>query len=1485
MIVTSRHRNTLHFLHRILYAFCLIVLLCKQDIVHSQTSVSRLVQVTVEFRPSSTPQSMRSALTELSSRRGVQRVQQFSSLFSTDFSQKNSVLLSRTKNSPSVLSALSRLNGYVTIGFADSAAAQEFIQEFRQRNDVASVEINKIHSIETTTNISQNSSSTVSARSTNSLESASDERMSEQWALDKIEAEGAWKVASGKNVIIGVVDTGTDIFHPDLKNQLWINSAEDINRSGKFEPWSSKEVRNGITGDIDGIDQDGNGLIDDVSGWNFVDQMTANAGNWSGRDANILDEQGHGTSVAGVIAAEKENGGICGLAYNARIMTLKAFDATGNAEDDDIAAAIIYGALSGCSVINCSFGDIYFSPIVRDAISAATSLGCFVVASSGNRGGVRRHFPSNYNDVTAIGATTRDDRLAIFSTYGSMVSLVAPGSEILTTANGGGYRFIGGTSFSSPYVAATAALLLEKNPSLSPVEVRAILQETTDDLGEKGWDEIYANGRLNARKAVERVGAGICTIERPADEIEREVGSSTVVIGSAISPIFSSWSLAIGAGESPTAWKFIRENVALQIHNDTLAVLTDSAFSDGINTLRLIMTLTNGRTIERRSRIVSVSGLPRFTAVSGNSCWYNNERAFLVTAALNRPVQLILSIYNSTNTRSRITLAASDRRTQTVWQLITANDIRSLLPDSLSVESLRCEVLAVSSNSDTIRRTINVDFSREAFPQDGFASTSYSLPSGWILDKPINLYNSTTATVVMNTYDASGNFTDLTCYQFAGSNFSKKDSLAGAWIPRGTGDSNGDGIPELFVQSTGKSKLFQQGTGSTSPFSSLIFDKSASEDTWASAMADIDGDGKEELVTRTNSSEIVVWKFRDGRYSVLDTIRNTTQSEAIAGANRLSSLSVAVADFDGDGLQELAFGDDDGDLTVVKFRNGKFEQTFSREFLGGVSSPFIRAVDVDGDGRKELLYAVQSNLDENIVREYDAPVWKCYLFRATSVGSWDIIWQEQFYGVRPLTPFRCGLGSGNINGQTGEEFALFLFPNAYFYTWNGSAIVPTWYYPSAVANTMCVADFNQNGVKDFGFCTGNIVQFFEKTTPSNTLLAPVSIRPLVLNAQEISLSWRSSPFVSKPSGYNVYQGILKDDGETLRFALVRPAVSDSSLRLKVNGSTGTRLYYAITAISGSQESDLSEIISVIPHDSLRVDSVSVITDNVLVVQYSDLYVPSSGLQASAFSLENSTLRQTPLQAIPFSSTSIALIFAAPIPYGENTLRTYSFLDAEYCFTQPSEVVFTNDHVQKPNELMLTKLEVRSAQEFDIIFSNALLPENAVTASHYTLRAGIDTLSAIASLQHIPRQINGILTSSVRCSLAFPLVAGGKEYTISVDTTLRDIAGNRMTSGAGSVLGFTLSSETASNIYAFPNPFRWAESSEITFGNIPSGAELHVQKLSGESLAVLKEKDGAGGIIWNVRQSNGVALESGVYMFSVKLPDGTSSSLKKFVVIR
>jgi hypothetical protein len=282
------------------------------------------------------------------------------------------------------------------------------------------------------------------------------------------------------DVIVGVIDTGIDFLHPRLRPHMFINAAEDINRNGMLD-----------SADINGIDDDGNGYVDDVSGYDFVD-----ASEWGGSGDNAEydpwpDDQypgGHGTAVADAVLAS---------GFDVKILNLRAGNSFGFLAEDDVARSILYAYQQGARVINMSFGDQRISTFLADVIGIIALDSVLFVASAGNANSSLIHYPSGLSSVLSVGAVDDNRNRAAFSNYGYFVDVYAAGVDLSLAAPGGGLGNFSGTSFSAPFCSGALAALRAKmsgNAALGSLLLQSFDQKGT------GWDFDYSNGILVAEE-------------------------------------------------------------------------------------------------------------------------------------------------------------------------------------------------------------------------------------------------------------------------------------------------------------------------------------------------------------------------------------------------------------------------------------------------------------------------------------------------------------------------------------------------------------------------------------------------------------------------------------------------------------------------------------------------------------------------------------------------------------------------------------------------------------------------------------------------------------------------------------------------------------------------------------------------------------------------------------------------------------------------
>ncbi len=317
----------------------------------------------------------------------------------------------------------------------------------------------------------------------------------QKWGLSLTQSDQAWRISQGsRDIVIAVIDTGIDIQHPDLKDNLWRNPGE----SGLDSQGRDKASNN--------IDDDGNGFVDDVYGWNFV-----------ASNNDLTDNHGHGTHISGIIGATgRQKGGALGVAPNVSLMTLKYYDpkAPGSSNLMNTVRAIHYAIDNGAHIINYSGGGLDPSQEERKAIERAQKAGILVVAAAGNESSnsdVRKYYPADYELDNIISVTAFNQQTTVLPTsnYGvNSVHIAAPGNEIRSTLPGSRYGTMTGTSQATAFVSGVAALIMANNRNLSPHQVVRFITQT-GDLDQNLAGKTRYQRRLNSYRALSILDQGI----------------------------------------------------------------------------------------------------------------------------------------------------------------------------------------------------------------------------------------------------------------------------------------------------------------------------------------------------------------------------------------------------------------------------------------------------------------------------------------------------------------------------------------------------------------------------------------------------------------------------------------------------------------------------------------------------------------------------------------------------------------------------------------------------------------------------------------------------------------------------------------------------------------------------------------------------------------------------------------------------------------
>ena len=313
---------------------------------------------------------------------------------------------------------------------------------------------------------------------------------SRQSYLNQVKATQAWDtIRNSSNVVIAIVDSGSDLDHPDLAANIFINSADPVN----------------------GRDDDGDGYIDNYRGWDLIGRSAGNI--VEDNDPGVTsDSTDHGVHVSGIAAAVSNNGvGVSSISFNAKLLIVKV-----GADDNSRAIyrgyeGIKYAADHGANIINCSWGGPGGGAFGQDIIDYAIAKGCLIVAAAGNDNTETPDYPASYPAVVSVASVGSSDLKSSFSNYGSSVDISTPGASIYNTRNNGNYGLRSGTSMSAPMLASAAALVKARFPEYTMLQVGEQLRITSDNIDDNNpsYAGLLGKGRLNVLRAVTEASPSI----------------------------------------------------------------------------------------------------------------------------------------------------------------------------------------------------------------------------------------------------------------------------------------------------------------------------------------------------------------------------------------------------------------------------------------------------------------------------------------------------------------------------------------------------------------------------------------------------------------------------------------------------------------------------------------------------------------------------------------------------------------------------------------------------------------------------------------------------------------------------------------------------------------------------------------------------------------------------------------------------------------
>ena len=894
-----------------------------------------------------------------------------------------------------------------------------------------------------------------------------DPNYAEQWNLSVLNMSQAWAIEQGKpQVTVAVVDSGIASRHPEFRSQLWEN-VNEIPRNG--------------------IDDDGNGYIDDTNGWDFSDAPTLpGSGDWTVGDNDPEDETGHGTHVSGIIAAKANNGlGIAGIAPNCRLMPLRAGFKYGGGtylQNDDLAAAIVYAADNGAQVINMSWGDTVRAFIIEDAIEYAHHRGCVLVGAAGNSAAVGSYYPAALESVISVAGLGQEKQLYDSSNFGATIDIAAPGEEILSTALNGEYQKRDGTSMAAAHVSGVAALVLSANPHATHIEIQEKLTTpakplfVTELVGAGALDAyaaLVSSTSLVAKIAAQRTSQQTLGDEQTHDgfeivgaEIAREVIFDRIeIIGSAGGAEFSEYWLEYGMGEVPDLWYPLGVAQTEPKLSACLYKWDTSALAEGRYVLRLSVKSENG-SIKRAKVVVDVAHEAPLVIKHEAQPWlagskFNSVVMWETEAFTTGKIE----IFGASRNVDRAVYSDSENRLHFanlsdlggppgtyLYRLVVQDRVGHLQVDDNNGGLYRIEV------NDTRIPTLHL-------------SPVASIGSGLhIIASPVDINRNGRLelfAVEMGTGTAQIlEIADDGTYQQV---FTYTESL---W-PWSSADTDNDGLIEVLCNASGATFLLEQSAHGEFPTERIW----EARGHWSRTIADVDADGTPEIFARDDvTNAISVYEAtRDNGYQIVATLENP-----MWGNNGISP-NFATGDFDGDGRTEILAGDNDGYVFIHEATgNNQYRQTWISRLSEGTPQLFA-AGDLDGDGNAEFAICAKTGTHVGTT-ELDIRYhhWLLTIFKSNGDDIYRAVWTQR---IRDVWDGGNGMTIADADNDGRNELCIAVQPNFYLVRYDGIDYRPIWHHPATSTFNPIVVDLSGDGAKALLFNSRSALTVFQ--TPAS----------------------------------------------------------------------------------------------------------------------------------------------------------------------------------------------------------------------------------------------------------------------------------------------------------------------------------------------------------------------------------------------------------------
>ncbi len=1274
-----------------------------------------------------------------------------------------------------------------------------------------------------------------------------DSLFDKQWAFSKIDATNIWNIATGNGIKIGVVDSGIDFTHPDLVNQLYINTAEDANKDGKFEPWSITESRSGVFGDLNNFDDDNNGYVDDVIGYDFVDLSTPYLGDWNTPDPICNDDLWHGTAVSSIIAAEQNNKiGLVGLAHGAKIITAKAFNISGESETDDVANAIIYLAVMGADIINMSFGDTYKSHFLKDVIDFANSMGSLIVASSGNSSNDKPHYPSDYNNVISVGACGKTGIRSGFSNFGVNLSILAPGEEIYVCDLNGNYKTASGTSFSAPFVTAAIALYLENHPKPNASEMRSQLEFTATKITDKGWDKYNGSGILNIANLLSYQGLSdyeFLNIDN-YEPINGDLDKFKLVYN-AVHPLFKSMTISIKSANTDD-YQILAETSK---QNKYRSLQLDLSKYYGRNTLSMQIQLNNGQYV-RREKVIDLpdsSTKLEFKYFNAINAIENGKSIVLISCFTNRTSDFFVEFYNLIDPNLQYSK----------YDILSSDQAHYIKIEDLQINGEYSGIAFAVNGLDTIRQEFKFTYTRHEFPQNIYEPKPYSIPRAYLSNFVYDFTKSGTDQIITNDF-SNLFFGNLELREFKNNQFVLVDSLKD-WIIVDYGNINNDNELDILTSYNALSQITTVSNFNNFPFSEILFSSNKSNFAWGEALFDFDKDSKDEIIIREDTSYTILRYLSKNSFDTLAKIipDKNFRDDLIKG--------MIIEDLDSDGNDEIMLMNFLGYVAIYEYdnQNRKFNLEFLDTTKYAYSTSYMTKIK-NGDHYDVIIASAGSNVLFGEVNPLNS-IWSYRRLSSNSHNNYNLENLLNITGVRQGydggldVSFLNGITTGDIDKDNQDELVISAFPNTYIFKYDNGNLKEYWHYPYTISNSAIIWDFDKNGINEIGISTYDSTRFYELAPFSNISKIPQIIDSYTLTNTSAVIKWSR---INPSTYYKLYELTYDANGNS-QINLFAKQYADTLLL--ENLTKDKTYYFLITSVDSiaNTESEFSNIYQLHIHEPIKPVKSKVIDNYRVVISYNGLVKPNLTSRDNFITKHIVSNKFYEINTILANSDSSYLItYKQPLIQGEYELFCNPFRDFWNNPTEKSVISLEVTELSYPDELYLKSLIINDLTNFTLEFSKNIDINSASNISNYEIRPYGNVLD-ISFLKNDSTKIILTLDDEIKNKNLL-----GSIYSITARNVYSK-SGNKITDGSGNTLSFVLTRPDLDKIFTFPNPIHLSIDEFMNFGNLTSETSIKIMNLEGKILKTITDQSRDGGLRWDLKDDTGKTLPVGIYLYQIE----------------